>query len=767
MLILFQGLCAIESNGKAGLVHIKAPMVLGVVSALESRHPAKHTVKAVRYCACLAIQASEIFKLMQELPEDDPDLENMEALAFDEEVEIKGAMSGVKTEGKKSTAKARGTWCARSATWNLEQEKLEIDEEEEKIISETLAKKFEGAHADFLAQVRMGLSKNTYAPDEVILQQDDAGDFAILLASGSGVVEVNGMRVGEVQAGSLIGEAVLIGKALTRTATVMSVGEVTGFILQQKYMQIVFDEFPEERTRMEQLFAIRTQTNKALVGEEDEGKKKAKNAFKKAAVLGMMGRASNSSKAEKRARRASAATGSAEIEKVRRRGSTGSFIDSGGERASQLQESAKKTGGSTSLQKDSDASDAEASAVVETKTRSRNSFKRASHNGALALVRMQGAGRRKSSGFAPAVPIVDERSSQAEAQETDNAANDSNRPTRTLLDPKANDVLSEAIRRLSGDVSGDVAVLETLNRETLFKFQGQSAHASSTKKDIDGSGFVPRPLEEPQVAEDAISEVSVDSLRETTRKATNSPEDPGFGGFSDVSSSYDLTRQSSAAATDKSDSIADTEISTLRSSLQEKNDADSLAEDQPDESDHSLDSKRKSASLSKSKKCIMVRQESIDDNSEEDSDEDLEYNVHAKTSSKRLSALRSSTPPPFSGQRRSRVTASKSADADTTLWLSRWAKKLRKMRKNAGVKRDTHLAMAGRLTPLVPSDRSFISTAENLRCATPSSSMMDSRTSSRMSNNTMVGLGEDSASVAHYLQARSMYRRPVWDELFD
>jgi len=99
-------------------------------------------------------------------------------------------------------------------------------------------------------------------------------------------------------------------------------------------------------------------------------------------------------------------------------------------------------------------------------------------------------------------------------------------------------------------------------------------------------------------------------------------------------------------------------------------------------------------------------------------------------------------------------------------WLKSWVKKLRKMKKNADVRQETNLAMAGRLTPLVPPDRSYLS--DNPRVATPNSSTMGSRNSSRMSNNPPpIGLGEESASVMNYFRARSMYRRPIWEELYD
>jgi len=241
----------------------------------------------------------------------------------------------------------------------------------------------------------------------------------------------------------------------------------------------------------------------------------------------------------------------------------------------------------------------------------------------------------------------------------------------------------------------------------------------STAKRASRSGVSKAP---PDNDGDALSDISVDSLREGEQQESldNPPVAPGSGDFPDVlmaASKDELSRRTwgeDENSRHSSDSYSD-------DFSKEKNDADSAASSE-------VGASRRSSAQS-------------------------------RRSSAQSSAAAS--------QRGTMALASKFADADGTVWLRMWAKKLRKMRKNAGVKRDVHLAMAGRLTPLVPADRSFISTADNLRCATPSSSMMDSRTSSRMSNNTVVGLGEDSASVVHYLQARSMYQRPVWEELFD
>ena len=56
----------------------------------------------------------------------------------------------------------------------------------------------------------MGLKKIRILPDQYIVNQGEKGETAFLVISGGLVAEVNGKKVGKIEAGEIFGELSLI-----------------------------------------------------------------------------------------------------------------------------------------------------------------------------------------------------------------------------------------------------------------------------------------------------------------------------------------------------------------------------------------------------------------------------------------------------------------------------------------------------------------------------------------------------------------------------
>jgi len=111
-----------------------------------------------------------------------------------------------------------------------------------------------------------GVEKTVFLDGQEMLREGDEGDFLLIICRGKALVEVGGVRVGEVKEGGLLGESVLMGSTVRRTATVRAVGVVTAFTLARHVVQAGFDEFPDERQRIEAMIKVRERANKALTG---------------------------------------------------------------------------------------------------------------------------------------------------------------------------------------------------------------------------------------------------------------------------------------------------------------------------------------------------------------------------------------------------------------------------------------------------------------------------------------------------------------------
>merc|ERR1719353_624843 len=90
-----------------------------------------------------------------------------------------------------------------------------------------------------------------------MLQEGHAGDYALLMNDGTGVVEVGGQRVAEIKKGDFVGEVVLLGFAETYSCTIRAMGLVTAWSVNKAKFQEVMESFPDEKKRLEELMRKR------------------------------------------------------------------------------------------------------------------------------------------------------------------------------------------------------------------------------------------------------------------------------------------------------------------------------------------------------------------------------------------------------------------------------------------------------------------------------------------------------------------------------
>ncbi|CAK9040398.1 unnamed protein product [Durusdinium trenchii] len=261
--LIFRGkLSVVREDDLSPPMDIKAPTTVGTFAMTSQEARAETTILVNSFCGYFAVDVTKLRALLDEYP-------NLAA----------GWEDLVEEEQLDSQSMAESFSGRRASRVLILPEDLQApDDDEERVIMDTLEKRFEGADDEFLDCLRDILEKRVFSEDEVILAQGDDGTFAILIASGCCTVEVNGTKVGEVQAGGLIGEAVLLGQASKRTATVRAVGQVVGFAIDQQEIGQIFMDFPEEKQRMLQLATLRTQTNKVLVGKDSKEDKATRSS---------------------------------------------------------------------------------------------------------------------------------------------------------------------------------------------------------------------------------------------------------------------------------------------------------------------------------------------------------------------------------------------------------------------------------------------------------------------------------------------------------
>jgi len=283
--------CVNFDYDKARLVHLDAPLLLGDTAVIQPGCRNIATVKCHTYTTCLSIHVTRLMMLFKEFPEEEKkfrqlsaqNIETLRGMLADsvhktnissmvKSRSVVGDIASIdKLSGEGRANVTQGTSGANDAK--------SFEGAEEEIFKEVLDKYFVGCDPKFCEYLVGGMEKTVYFADQIMLREGDEGDFAIILQRGSAVVEVGGVRVGEVKEGGLIGEAVLLGNAAQRTATVRAVGFVSAFTLDQSVVLAALAEFPEEKERIASTMSLREQANKMLTGakpgSESQGNDKA------------------------------------------------------------------------------------------------------------------------------------------------------------------------------------------------------------------------------------------------------------------------------------------------------------------------------------------------------------------------------------------------------------------------------------------------------------------------------------------------------------
>lgn len=299
--ILLSGQAVLEID-KVFVADIRSPVALGDIALVQpgSKHIA--SARCGSYCKYLSISMSRMTKLLQDYPHDKRTIGekakvNIEALrkllaeslhhkevaqiaaerrvqlqdapevpaAAQQPVRRRASLGRTATGPLVFTAReSEGAFSAGAQESFVDSEDLAEAEAEEQLFREVLQKYFKDSDERFCEVLIGGMQKTIYFDGQVILKEGDEGDFALIIQRGSGVVEVGGIRVGEVKEGGLVGEAVLLGTSARRTATVRAVGMVSAFTLQQSVVLAAFEEFPEEKKKIEEVVRLRRQANQAL-----------------------------------------------------------------------------------------------------------------------------------------------------------------------------------------------------------------------------------------------------------------------------------------------------------------------------------------------------------------------------------------------------------------------------------------------------------------------------------------------------------------------
>jgi len=280
MLVIVEGCLSLDYDNLRMMI-LDAPLLLGDTALI---HPGCRNIATVRchtYTTYLSISVTRLKMLLKEFPEEEEvkfcqlaerNIESLRGMLA-ESVHKTNISHMVKTktsrfdggdtapEGQKEMTEA-----PRATVTQGESVLQQFEGAEEAIFKEVLDKYFVGCDPKFCDFLVRGMEKTVYFADQVMLREGDEGDFAIILQRGSAVVEVGGVRVGEVKEGGLIGEAVLLGNAAQRTATVRAVGFVSAFTLDQSVVLAALAEFPEEKDRIAATMSVREQANKVLTG---------------------------------------------------------------------------------------------------------------------------------------------------------------------------------------------------------------------------------------------------------------------------------------------------------------------------------------------------------------------------------------------------------------------------------------------------------------------------------------------------------------------
>mmetsp|Transcript_55834 Transcript_55834/g.104978 ORF Transcript_55834/g.104978 Transcript_55834/m.104978 type:complete len:1241 (-) Transcript_55834:3-3725(-) len=123
---------------------------------------------------------------------------------------------------------------------------------------------FADSDKGFLKKLSSELQKRIFFDGQIMLREGECGQYALLLHSGVGVVEVGNTRVAEVKRGDFLGEVVLLGFSEQYTATIKAAGLVTAYAIDKHGLREALDDFPDEKNRLEEVMKKRVKLTRQL-----------------------------------------------------------------------------------------------------------------------------------------------------------------------------------------------------------------------------------------------------------------------------------------------------------------------------------------------------------------------------------------------------------------------------------------------------------------------------------------------------------------------
>ncbi len=119
---------------------------------------------------------------------------------------------------------------------------------------------FEGFTPDDLAKVRGMAEEVTAEAGAVLMQQGDVGLEAFVICAGQASVDVGGVRVASIGAGSAVGEMALL-ELRPRSATVRAVTDLELLSFDSKRFHTLLESMPEAAERIAQRAAALREVN--------------------------------------------------------------------------------------------------------------------------------------------------------------------------------------------------------------------------------------------------------------------------------------------------------------------------------------------------------------------------------------------------------------------------------------------------------------------------------------------------------------------------
>mmetsp|Transcript_62263 Transcript_62263/g.166482 ORF Transcript_62263/g.166482 Transcript_62263/m.166482 type:complete len:519 (-) Transcript_62263:158-1714(-) len=251
---------------------LEGPSALGEMALVQEGFKSTATVRSRAVCHALACKVDKAEWLLRQHPEDrdcmqalaEANLEDLRTILlrrFDlQRVLFRGNEEGIDIGSRKSEEVAE-----EDEPQDEEERDPDLVERRRTTMARYLMKTcLYGGDEQFVRFLAQYMEPQVYFDGQVLLQEGDEGDFAILLHDGSAVVEVGGVRVGEVHSGTVVGEMAMMGRSERRTATVRASGVATASRLPRGMVLLAFERFPQERERMEKTLEVRAKTNQML-----------------------------------------------------------------------------------------------------------------------------------------------------------------------------------------------------------------------------------------------------------------------------------------------------------------------------------------------------------------------------------------------------------------------------------------------------------------------------------------------------------------------